>query len=42
MKGVVYKVCSQHIDVWGRNMGNERRGVSEAASHREENGENDL
>ena len=42
LKGVVYKGCSQCVGVWGRNLGNESRGVSEAASHREENAENDL
>ena len=35
-------MCSQCVDVGGRNLGNESRGVSEAASHREENAENDL
>ena len=25
----------QHVDVWGRDLGDESRGVSEAASHRE-------
>jgi len=28
--------------LWGRNLGDESRGVSEAVSHREENAENDL
>ena len=37
MKGVVYKSCSQHVDIWGRDLGDESRGFSEAASHREEN-----
>ena len=23
-------MCSQHIDVWGRNLGNKNRGVSDA------------
>ena len=32
MKGVVYKAC---VDVWGRDLGDESRGFSEAASHRE-------
>ena len=32
----------QHVDVWGRNLGDESRVVSEAVSHREENAENDL
>ena len=32
---------SQHVDIWGRNLGNENRGVSGATSHRE-NAENDL
>ena len=35
-------LCSQHVDVWDRNLGNESRDVSEAASHREKNAENDL
>ena len=35
-------MCSQHVDVWSRNLGDESRGVSEAVSHREENVENDL
>ena len=30
-------MCSQRVDVWSRDLGNENRGVSEAASHREEN-----
>ena len=34
MKGVVYKAC---VDVRGRDLGDEGRGVSETASHREEN-----
>ena len=42
MKGVVYKVCLQHIDVWDRNLGDESRSVSDAASHREKNTENDM
>ena len=25
----------QHVDVWGRDLGNESRGFSEAASHKE-------
>ena len=33
----VYGMCSRHFDIWGRDLGNENRGVSEAASHREEN-----
>ena len=39
MKGVVYNIgmCSQCVDVWGRDLGNESSGFSEAASHREEN-----
>ena len=37
MKGVVSGICLQHVDVWSRDLGNESRGVSEAASHREEN-----
>ena len=35
-------MCLQHVDVWGRNLGDESRGISETASHREENAENDL
>ena len=31
MKGVVYKACSQHVDEYGRDLGDESRGVSEAA-----------
>ena len=30
------------VDIWGINLGSESRGVSETASHREENAENDL
>ena len=30
-------MCSQCVDVWGRDLGDESRGFSEAASHREEN-----
>ena len=41
MKGV-YGMFSQHVNIWSRNLGDEIRGVSEAASHREENAENDL
>ena len=41
MKGV-YGMRLQHVGVWGRNLGNESRGVSEAVSHRDENAENDL
>ena len=38
MKGVVYKACVlQHVDIWGRDLADECRGVSEAVSHREEN-----
>ena len=33
MKGM----CSQRVDVLGRDLGDESRGFSEAASHREEN-----
>ena len=35
-------MCLQHVDVWGRNLGDESRDVSEIASHREENAETDL
>ena len=35
-------MCLQCVDVWGRDFGDESRGVLEAASHREENAENDL
>ena len=35
-------MCSQRVDVRGRDLSDESRGVSEAASHREENAENDL
>ena len=34
--------CLQRVDVWDRDLGNESRGFSEAASHREENAWNDL
>ena len=27
-------MCLQHVDVWGRNLSNESRGVLEAASHK--------
>ena len=37
---IVYKACV--YSVWGRILGDESRGVSEVASHREENAENDL
>ena len=30
-------MCSQHADVWGRDLGDESTGVSEAACYREEN-----
>lgn len=33
---------SQCVDVWGRNLGNDGRGVSEAMSHREEYAEDDV
>ena len=29
-------MCLQRVDVWNRDLGDESRGVSEAASHREE------
>ena len=32
----------QCVDVWGRDLGDESRGFSEAVTHREENVENDL
>ena len=35
-------MCSQCVDVWSRNLGDESMGVSQAASHREKNVENDL
>ena len=35
-------MCLQRVDVWGRDLGDESRGFSEAASHREENAYNDL
>ena len=35
-------MCSQCVDVWGRNLGVKSGGVSEAVSHREENAENDM
>ena len=35
-------MCSQHVDVWGRNLADGSRSVSEAVSHRERNAENDL
>ena len=35
-------MCSQHVDIWGRNLGDETWGVSEAASYRVKNAENDL
>ena len=35
-------MCLQCVDVLGRNLGDESRDVSEAASHREENAENEL
>ena len=38
----VLNVCSQHVDVGGRNLGDESRAVSEAVTHREKNAENDL
>ena len=38
MKGVVYKECVHSVLTYGA----ESRGVSEAASHREKNAENDL
>ena len=33
---------SQHADVWGRNLSDESRGVSEAACHRKKNAKNDM
>ena len=35
-------MCSQRVDVWGRDLGDESRGFSEAASHVVENAKNDL
>ena len=35
-------MCSPHVDVWDRDLGNESGGVSEAVSHRDKNAENDL
>ena len=32
----VQGMCLQHVDVWGKDFGNESRGFSEAMSHREE------
>ena len=38
MKGVVYKACVRSVlTAWGRDLGNESRGFSEAVSHRVEN-----
>ena len=40
MKGVVYKACVRSVliyDIWGKDLGDESRGFSEAASNREEN-----
>ena len=34
-------MCSQRVDVWGRDLGDESKGFSEAVSHRE-NASNDL
>ena len=43
IKGVVYKACVRSMLIlWGRNLVDESRGVSEAVSHREKNAENDL
>ena len=38
----VQGIYLQHADVWGKNLGDESSGVSEAASHREKNAEHDL
>ena len=35
-------MCLQRVDIWCRNLGDESKGVSEAASHREKNAEKDL
>ena len=35
-------VFTAHVDVWGRNLSNESKGVSEAASHSKKNAKNDL
>ena len=37
MKGVVYKACVRSVLTYGADLGDESRGFSEAASHREEN-----
>ena len=37
MKGVVYNACVRRMLTYGAGLGDESRGVSEAASHREEN-----
>ena len=37
IESCVYGMCSQHVDVWSRDSGDESRGVSEAVNHREEN-----
>ena len=43
MKGVMYKACVRSVLTYGgRNLDDESRGVSEAASHREKNAENDM
>ena len=38
----VYSMCSQRVDIWGIDFGDESKGISVAASHRKENSENDL
>ena len=35
-------MCSQHVNIRATNLDDESRSVSEAASHRDENAENDL
>ena len=43
MKGVVYKACVCSMLMYGaETLGDESRGVSETANHREKNGKNDL
>ena len=43
MKGVVYKACVHSMfDVWGKDLGDEGRGVSKAVGHRVENVQNGL
>ena len=37
MEGVVYKACVRSVLTYGADLGDESRGFSEAASHRQEN-----